>query len=258
MVDVLPRHRGEGVGSALLDFAERAAAAAGCRVLKAELPHRVIDGGERVASPTGSGDLAGADPGVRFLRAHGYSLEQVVRISLLDLSDASVVTGDQQGYRLATWVGPTPPEHVEELAALRTRMSTDAPAAGLAAREDPWDVQRVVDHDDRLESGGQTMLTAAAVHVGSGRLVGFTELATAAAGRAAIQEDTLVLREHRGHGLGAWMKTATLPLLREHAPHLTSIVTWNAEENRPMLDVNEQMGFRPIGYEGGWLKRAGG
>jgi hypothetical protein len=34
-----------------------------------------------------------------------------------------------------------------------------------------------------------------------------------------------------------------------------SIVTDNAEENRPMLDVNEAVGFVGVGSEGVWERR---
>ena len=64
-----------------------------------------------------------------------------------------------------------------------------------------------------------------------------------------------MLREHRGHRLGMLLKIANLQLLQEAAPGHPSVLTWNAEENRPMLGVNEAVGFVPIGYEGAWAKR---
>jgi GNAT superfamily N-acetyltransferase len=263
LVDVLPEHRGRGVGAALMEWVEETAAAAGETTLKVSVAHTASTPGERLASPTGFGDVPADDPGARFLVRRGFVLEQVVRISVLDtaglgdrlapmLDEARTAAGD--GYRLVSWVGPTPSERLDDLAVLRTRMSTDAPMAGLQAAPDLWDAARVVAHDARISEAGETVLTSAVEHVESGGLVGFSEIYVPAGRPAATQEDTLVLRDHRGHRLGMLLKAATALNLLRVAPQVTAVITWNAEENRPMLDVNEAMGFRPIGYEGGWQR----
>ncbi|PPG30127.1 hypothetical protein C5C25_09985 [Rathayibacter sp. AY2B9] len=38
------------------------------------------------------------------------------------------------------------------------------------------------------------------------------------------------------------------------APDCRAVYTWNAEENRPMLAVNEAVGFTPVAHEGQWRK----
>ena len=159
------------------------------------------------------------------------------------------------GYRLVTWTGATPDRWVADLAALRTRMSTDAPMAGMVMTEDVWDADRVREHDERITSSGRDLVTAAVEHVASGTLAGFSEIVVAGGDPVAVQEDTLVLRDHRGRRLGMLLKAATAELLATSVLGVKVIVTWNAEENRPMLDVNEAMGFRSIGSEGGWQKR---
>jgi GNAT superfamily N-acetyltransferase len=261
VVDVLPGHRGRGIGSALLRWVEETAGAAGETILKVSIAHTVSTPGERIAPPTGFGELSADDPGVRFLLRHGFSLEQVVRISVLDTSGLAdrlpallTDAGASGDHRLVEWTGPTPREWLDDLAVLHTRMSTDAPLGGLQGPPDPWDADRVAAHDARIAAGGQTVLTTAAEHVPTGRLVGFSEIYVPAGRTAAMQEDTLVLREHRGQRLGLRLKATTAQRLLRDAPHVEAVITYNAEENRPMLDVNEAMGFRAIGYEGGWLR----
>jgi hypothetical protein len=64
-----------------------------------------------------------------------------------------------------------------------------------------------------------------------------------------------VMREHRGHRLGMVLKLANIAYLDETFPGHPAITTFNAEENRPMLDVNEAVGFVPFTYEGAWQKK---
>ncbi|HZW41277.1 MAG TPA: hypothetical protein VFE99_03160, partial [Agromyces sp.] len=63
--------------------------------------------------------------------------------------------------------------------------------------------------------------------------------------------------EHRGHRLGLLIKAALHEAVRAHSPETSAITTFNAEENRYMLDVNEALGFAPIGYQGVWQKNLG-
>src|SRR5665648_682267 len=153
-VEVHPAHRGSGAGSALLAEVERIAADAGRTVLHAWIEQAgepADDDPDVLRPPTGSGRLRGAEPGVRLALGHGYVLEQAERYSVLKLpvdsalvkslhDDAARRAGPE--YRLHSWVGDLPDEHVDRFAALRTRMSTDVPKAGLEVEEDPWDAAR--------------------------------------------------------------------------------------------------------------------
>ena len=62
----------------------------------------------------------------------------------------------------------------------------------------------------------------------------------------AAQEDTSVLRAHRGHRLGLRMKLAMLDWLREERPDVDAVDTWNAPDNAPMIAINEALGCRKV------------
>lgn len=66
----------------------------------------------------------------------------------------------------------------------------------------------------------------------------------------AGQGDTGVVADHRGHGLGRWLKAENLRLALDVEPRIRVVETYNAESNPWMLDINVAMGFRPhVGYE---------
>jgi GNAT superfamily N-acetyltransferase len=260
---VLPGFHGRGIGRAIADRMEELA--------REDDRERLLvyvvspDGpGERLSPPTGFGSVPAGNPEVRFLLARGYTLEQIERGSRLPLplddgwlaravADASARSGDD--YAVHTWADETPERWLDDMATLYTRMSTDAPTAGLAEPEDVWTADRVVAEDTRLRESPRAHLVCVVEHVPSGRLVGYTVLSVPReAERAVNQYDTLVLREHRGHRLGMLLKVANLAALQRVMPGHPSVITFNAEENRHMLQVNEDLGFVPIGYEGAWRR----
>ncbi|SHN56345.1 hypothetical protein SAMN05660350_00673 [Geodermatophilus obscurus] len=62
-------------------------------------------------------------------------------------------------------------------------------------------------------------------------------------------------REHRGHRLGARIKVAVLREVAATLPAVRRISSYNADANRPMVAVNEALGFRRAGGLSTWLRR---
>ncbi|MDQ3656496.1 MAG: GNAT family N-acetyltransferase [Chloroflexota bacterium] len=261
---VHPASRNRGVGSALLDHVESIARESRRAIVQSGAIHTSVQGGEQLESPTGFGSVAREDPGVRFFLAHGYTLEQVHRISFLHLPIAPEVLAAHReqataaagsDYRVHAWTGPTPEHWLDDIALLNQRMSTDAPFAGLEIDEEPWDAERVRSHEARSAKVGRTRLIAAVEHVPSEHLVAFNGLSIPQDRTRPVQQGpTLVLTEHRGHRLGMAVKVVNLQQVARVSPESTTVSTGNAEENRHMLNVNEALGFVPAGYVGAWKK----
>ena len=264
---VHPDHQRRGIGTLLADHLEAVARADGRTQWKTYAVSRQVgpaSGPGYVAAPTGAGAVPEDEAAVRFLSGRGWRFGQVNRISRLALpADAAALgalheraaaAGSQ--YRVHRWAGRTPEEWLEDIALLHTRMSTDAPEGDMTEPEDVWTAERVREYEAELADSPRTPLTVAVEHVPSATLAGFTQLQVPDdPDRAVMQWDTLVLREHRGHRLGWLLKAVGIETVDRDFPGRPSIVTFNAEENRPMLDVNEAVGFVGVGSEGIWEHR---
>ena len=56
---------------------------------------------------------------------------------------------------------------------------------------------------------------------------------------------TGVLPEHRGHGLGRWMKVEAIRQAAELYPELGGLAADTADSNRHMRAINDALGYRP-------------
>lgn len=259
-ISVVRAWQGRGLATAVAAHLENLARSEGVRTLQVWTEHLPSDDA-RLSPPTGFGTVP-HDHTARFLLAQGWTLEQVDRVSEYRWGDEARLqelraqaAAAASGYRVVQWLLPTPDERLEGYAWMKARMSTDVPDAGMGSPEETWDADRVREHDTRWLAVGSTVQVTAAEHIATGELCAYNELSLKGSlDSVTHQNDTFVLAAHRGHRLGLLVKTAGLLAWHERFPRSARVVTYNAEENRPMLSINEEIGFAPIAYGGAWKK----
>ena len=223
VVNVHPLERRKGLGSALLEVAERHAADIGVRRL--------------VSFSCGDEESAG------FARAHGYEQTASNEIFVLDPS---------------TIESPTPPAGVE----LRPFAEfTDDPSPiydvdVTAMLDEPGDALfDAMTYDYWLERFWRSPLvdldSSTAVLV-DGKVVAITMLQVDPQGERAQNNGTCTLREYRGRGLAMLAKQESLARLGRRG--CRQVYTGNDETNAAMLAINRKLGYRPCTTELSWSK----
>ena len=97
----------------------------------------------------------------------------------------------------------------------------------------------------QLTTGWQRLLYTVE-HLPTAEFVAFSEVGWHPQRAALIdQQGTAVRADHRGHGLGKWVKAAILLDLPGHNPEGRKIYTGNANENAAMLGINRALGYAP-------------
>jgi mycothiol synthase len=189
-------------------------------------------------------------PGERFVSVLGGRRVQTAVCNVLDLGaldpqvNAARANAVPDGYVLRRWLDTSPEDLVEPFARAREAMN-DAPHGEEPQDDAAWTADRVRLLEEHRARRKSRVYYTAAVAVGTGDMAGYTEIEVTDRPITAIQEDTGVVRAHRGHGLGLVVKAANLKWLLSAEPHVRKITTWNAESNSHMLAVNHQLGFRP-------------
>ena len=240
-LQVLPAYRGQGLGRALLAVATQLAADLGRSRL--------------VAEATGEDAWAFAT----VVGATCALVDTERRLDLTTLDEAALgrlhaeAVRNSHGYSLLQWAGPTPDQHLGAVAALESRMSTDAPMDDLQWDQEVYDDDRLRARDSVLARRGARPFTTVVRHDATDRVVGETLLVVSSdVPQAANQWATIVEPEHRGHRLGLLLKIANLRQLMSREPAVTTIGTWNADSNVAMLRVNVAMGFTAVRRWGEW------
>jgi GNAT superfamily N-acetyltransferase len=282
-VDVDPEVTSQGTGSELLSAAEQLAVGESRRHLSIQTEHPgpeeiqgdgsvtgvfpVVTPGmvEWVDAADGSGRLPVSNRQTRFALHAGYRLESVSDFGVLGvpLSPTRVQTllreveasPAPEEYRIHVWAGPAPEERLDELAALHSRMAADSFLAPAAADPEPWDAERVRRTEQLRAEAGNVSLVAVAERGTTGHLVGMTEIVLAGEDPViGMQDETVVLREHRRRWIATRLKLANLQQLERLAPAVRTVYSWSHSGDDRMSRVNSRLGFRVVGRSGVWTR----
>ncbi|MET3960129.1 GNAT superfamily N-acetyltransferase [Marmoricola sp. OAE513] len=200
-----------------------------------------------------------SDAARRFAAAAGFELESTEIRRLLELTGTAdqdahlrsvrdAATARAGGYHLVRFTGRTPADLLPDLVRV-TAAINDAPRDGLEYEDELYDVDRVRAYESAQVEAGRRLYRVVA-STADGEMVGHTAVSVDSEDPTwADQHDTAVVPEHRGRRLGLLLKSSMALWLRDVEPQLRWVGTENAESNGPMIDVNEELGYRVAGRQ---------
>ncbi len=226
-------------------------------VVRRDRRHRGIARGllRHVADACGDGIVLSGDTTDRvdsggFARRIGAKAGLEARISELRLADvdrdlvARWARIDPAGYRLE-WIDDAIPDELMNNVLVAYNAMNTAPKGDLSFGEERISADQVRGWERvRHRNGGEQRILLA-IHEATGATAGFTELGRHPETPWTVgQHGTAVIPEHRGRGIGKWIKARMIERVFAEWPDARSIRTGNAYVNAPMLSINDRLGFR--------------
>lgn len=229
-IDVAPADRRQGIGTQLWGWARSRAASLGRTIFQTE-----------IAIPEGFS--AETWPACLFATKLGFAIEHIEDHLVVPLPHQHPLQpAPLEGYELISWAGPCPEEFLPLYAELRTAMARDVPVGGMTREPKVWTVDELRQTEERAAKSYLSLMVVA--RTPDGRPAGYTVIYLQLTDPDNAQQlDTLVLRDDRGHNLGAHLKAANLDQLAEHVTTQKWLHTWTAETNTAMQKVNARFGF---------------
>lgn len=234
---VLPEHRRKGIGTELLKFAT------------AQLQERSLT--------LFQGDT-NDDAGRAFAKQFGAEVGIEAKDSRAQVADLNwemieewVAKGEATNpdVTIELFVGLPNDDDIEAYSALYTEVFNQQPFDQIEGGEQTWTPEKLREIHERMQEMGTTdyiMVTREA----DGSFSGLTELTyNPERSHRTGQGLTGVYEQHRGRGLGKWLKAKMLLYMREHFPTVEHVATTNASSNAAMLSINERLGFKLYKHE---------
>lgn len=155
-------------------------------------------------------------------------------------------------YELVYFQSPLPDDIVQKFCDLTSIMNT-APREDLVTDDETMSVEDWRETESNAIDSQCRLHNIIAVHRPTGDFAGYTQIKTQdLQPELGWQWDTGVDPAHRTKGLGRWMKAAMIKRVMELRPELERVDTWNAGSNEPMLNINVEMGFKPVHVANTW------
>lgn len=228
-IAVSPEQRRQGIGTAFLKVLLAEARAVGrTRVMG---PHvRVGSGGEPWAERMG------------FVPAQTYVMQT---LTVADTDPALWDVPVPDGYRLVAWTGAAPEDIIASYARARHAIA-DALKGDLSWTDPDWTPERIRKEEADFLATEREHRVVVAVDEATGEVVAQTQIfVRLARPEEALQSDTSVTREHRGHGLGRALKAAMMRGLVADRPGLATVETQTADIAN-MARINLEVGYRTV------------
>ena len=229
-MQVAPTHRRRGVGSALLR----------------EMMPTIAAPGRTLAT---SWSVVEDTPGAFWAEKLGGRVTTRVVVQAVDLATVDRTLWEipaPAGYRPVAWKNAAPDDLVESFAKARTAIE-EADLDDWSYQVPAWTAERVRQAEAELRARNAEQRIVAVLHESSGDVVGLTELVLySPEATLGFQYDTAVLPEHRGHGLGAFMKAQQLLGIAAERPTVQRVGTSTNASNESSLRMNRRVGYHPV------------